>query len=94
MTVPVDLDPGWDHNPGKARMDKLRQLEKEKALQLKPGMQRALKQGAQAAQQAKQKYLTQLAAIPDEFWSLTGTRLSEEETKSYPHNFSSKIVLY
>ena len=62
MTVPVDLDPGWDHNPGKARMDKLRQLEKEKALQLKPGMQRALKQGAQAAQQAKQKYLTQLAA--------------------------------
>ncbi|WP_066016583.1 phage minor head protein [Endozoicomonas atrinae] len=61
-TVPVDLDPGWDHNPGKARMDKLRQLEKEKALQLKPGMQRALKQGVQAAKQAKQKYLTQLAA--------------------------------
>ncbi|WP_175404756.1 phage minor head protein, partial [Endozoicomonas atrinae] len=62
MTVPVDLDPGWDHNPGKARMDKLRQLEKEKALQLKPGMQRALKQGAHAAKQTKQKYLTQLAA--------------------------------
>ncbi|WP_257263833.1 phage minor head protein [Endozoicomonas sp. ONNA2] len=62
MNVPTDLDPGWDHNPGKARMDKLRQLEKEKALQLKPGMQRALEQGAQAAKQAKQKYLTQLAA--------------------------------
>ena len=33
-------------------------------------------------------------AIPDKFWSHTGTWLSEEATKSYPHNFSSKIVLY
>lgn len=60
--VPADLDPGWDHNPGKRRLDHLKQVKQEKIGQLTIAQQQANKVSDQAIKKAQQAYMTQLAA--------------------------------
>jgi len=52
--VPTDVDPGWDHNPGQARMDKIKKVSQDKASTLTAAEQEALKK-AEAQQEAIKK---------------------------------------
>lgn len=47
--VPENIDPGWDYNPGLARMEHLKEVYKEKAEALPEGMQAALAAGTRQA---------------------------------------------
>ncbi|WP_419832026.1 phage minor head protein [Endozoicomonas atrinae] len=53
--VPVDLDPGWDHNAGERRLAHLQQVSREKTSQLTTDQQKALRESEQAVKQARQK---------------------------------------
>lgn len=64
--VPSDLDPGWDHNPGMARVEQIKQTAALKTAALDAAQQAALS-AAEAKQAAEhQQYLDELAAAQDE----------------------------
>lgn len=58
--VPVDVDPGFDHNPGKARLEHLGGLMDEKALRLQARQRKALERSLEKQRQAQARYEKQL----------------------------------
>lgn len=76
--IPAAADPGWDHNPGKSRLEKLQRLAAEKANRLPPDWSAAARQASndwktqrmnlladqalEAEQQAKAQAATKAAA--------------------------------
>lgn len=52
--VPVGIDPGFDYNPGKARLDELTKLAIEKARAMPDDAARAVQKGLKATEQAAQ----------------------------------------
>ncbi|OED40240.1 hypothetical protein ACH42_17145 [Endozoicomonas sp. (ex Bugula neritina AB1)] len=60
--VPESLDPGWDHNPGKRRMEYLRQTKQEKAALLTLAQQKANGVSDKATAKAQKAYMAQQAA--------------------------------
>jgi SPP1 gp7 family putative phage head morphogenesis protein len=74
--VPSNLDPGWDHNPGKARASQLATVAAEKAAKLAKAEQAALK--IAQAQQAKALKAAQAQLIADEKAAAAGALKAEQ----------------
>lgn len=65
--IPEDLDPGWDHNPGLARVEQIKALAAEKAQALADGAQQlALAEAAKLQAQANAAYRAELKAAQAE----------------------------
>lgn len=65
--IPEDLDPGWDHNPGLARVEKIKALAAEKAAALSDAAQQAaLAQAAKLQAEANAAYRAELKAAQAE----------------------------
>jgi SPP1 gp7 family putative phage head morphogenesis protein len=69
IKVPKDVDPGWHHNPGKARMEKLLAAADEKAKAMLTAEQRAAIKAARAKQAIAQanyeKRVSQMEALDE-----------------------------
>lgn len=65
--IPEDLDPGWDHNPGLARVEQIKALAAEKAAALSDAAQQAaLAQAAKLQAEANAAYRAELKAAQAE----------------------------
>ena len=65
--IPADLDPGWDHNPGMARVEQIKALAAEKAAALSDAAQKAaLAQAAKLQAEANAAYRADLKAAQAE----------------------------